>query len=77
MNRKNKVQTEKICNNCGQVFGIEQEHKATVFTIEIPWGFFSKKDGEIHKITLCENCYDNWIKTFQIPVEITERVELL
>ena len=50
---------------------------SAMITIEIPWGYFSQKDGELHKIMLCEACYDEWIRSFQIPVEITENVELL
>ncbi len=71
----------KKCNKCGKI--LETEHKAgnpkdsAMITIEIPWGYFSGKDGELHKIILCESCYDKWISSFQIPVVVTENVELI
>ena len=48
-----------------------------VFSIEYAFGYFSNKDEEIHKFDLCEECYDKWIKTFNIPVEIANNTELL
>ncbi len=72
---------EKKCNKCGKRLKTEQQMgktgESSMITIEIPWGYFSEKDGEIHKIVLCEDCYDIWIRSFQIPVEIREDVELL
>ncbi len=69
------------CNKCGQILKTEhqmgKEDTSSMITIEISWGYFSRKDGEIHKIHLCEDCYDAWIHSFQIPVEIKEKVELL
>ena len=41
------------------------------------WGYFSGKDGESHRFELCEKCYDMIVADFMIPVEITERTELL
>ena len=38
---------------------------------------FSDKDGESHCFELCEKCYDMIVADFMIPVEITERTELL
>ena len=72
---------DKKCNKCGKMLETEQttgnRKDSAMITIEIPWGYFSGKDGEIHKIILCESCYDNWISSFQIPVMVTEKVELL
>ncbi len=77
----NTYKNEKKCNKCGKRLKTEQQmgngNDSAMITIEIPWGYFSGKDGELHKIMLCEACYDEWIQSFQIPVEITENVELL
>ncbi len=73
MNKKLMIK----CNCCGQEREKEHELESSMITIEIPWGYFSNKDGEIHKFTLCESCYDRWIQSFQIPVEIKERTEML
>lgn len=48
-----------------------------VFNVEYAFGYFSTKDEEIHKFDLCEACYDKWIRTFEIPVEIADNTELL
>ena len=77
----NTFYIEKKCNKCGKRLETEQQmdkgNDSAMIAIEIPWGYFSKKDGEIHKIILCEDCYDAWTESFQIPVEITENVEML
>ncbi|HBA64035.1 MAG TPA: hypothetical protein DCZ20_09295 [Lachnospiraceae bacterium] len=67
-----------ICNKCGKKIdkkdGLQKEE---VFHGEVRWGYFSNKDGETHTFDLCEACYDEWIRSFQIPVEIKEETELL
>lgn len=45
--------------------------------IEIPFGFFSQKDGQVHRFDLCESCYDNYTAAFCIPVETEETTEYL
>lgn len=70
---------EKIlrCNQCERV--IKQENgllREDVFEGKKEWGYFSKKDFEIHHFILCEQCYDAWIHNFAIPVEVTEKKEI-
>lgn len=66
-----KKVTRIICNKCKReievVNGIPRED---VFSTEKRWGYFSQKDNEIHRFDLCESCYDEWVKSFGIPVEI-------
>ena len=69
---------KKYCNSCGKELQYDNEmliEGAAFF--DVHWGYFSEKDGETHSICLCETCYDRITKTFQIPVEVTERTELL
>lgn len=70
--------TELFCNRCGKKIplknGIPQEG---VFCGEASWGYFSEKDGEYHSFDLCEKCYDEWRKSFKIPVEIKKATEML
>ncbi|MEE1030638.1 MAG: hypothetical protein U0L12_00705 [Ruminococcus sp.] len=72
------VENQAVCNKCGRKLfeenGIVKEGSCDII---INWGYFSEKDGENHRITLCEPCYDNWIKEFQIPVTITDNTELI
>lgn len=58
-------QCKIVCNKCGRE--IENED---VLSIEKRWGYFSNKDNDVHKFDLCEKCYDEFISTFQIPVEV-------
>ena len=66
------------CNQWGRVIvkqnGILRED---VCCIQKKWGYFSKKDGEIHSFVLCEACYDRFIKGFQVPVTIETETELM
>ncbi|MCI8947612.1 MAG: hypothetical protein HFI91_11270 [Lachnospiraceae bacterium] len=70
--------TDVICNCCGRKITTENGIvKEGCVSLEIPFGFFSEKDGEIHCFDLCEFCYDRMIADFQIPVEIQEATELI
>lgn len=70
--------TEVLCNCCGRKIriknGIPEEE---CIRMEIPFGYFSKKDGQTQRFDLCEDCYDNMTANFRIPVEIEEATELI
>lgn len=61
-----------ICNKCGKKIQKMEDH----LTVEKEWGFFSKKDLEIHRWSLCEECYDWLCQQFHIPVEKEEVIEI-
>lgn len=66
------------CNCCGK----EYEKKGDILmegvaSVTIDWGYFSQKDGEIHTFSLCETCYDKIAGSFQIPVAVMEKTELV
>lgn len=66
-----KREVEKIiCNKCGKEIlvknGVSEED---VLSVQKRWGYFSKKDNDVHEFDLCEECYDKWIATFLIPIE--------
>ena len=67
-----------ICNGCGKKLivkdGILREG---ALRIDHAWDFFSEKDGEVHHMDLCEECYDQLARSLRIPVEIEESTELL
>ena len=66
------------CNKCGKSICMEEcVEKADYLKIEKNWGYFSNKDGINQKINICEYCYDEMIKSFQIPPEEEENTELL
>ena len=60
-----------ICNKCGKEIVVERGvPKEDTFSVEKRWGYFSEKDNEVHSFDLCEKCYDEWIATFSIPIDI-------
>lgn len=78
------------CNKCGKLImdrnhaladrtntGSITKEPADYLKITKEWGYFSKKDLEIHEFNLCEDCYDAWIQSFQIPVRVRENREVL
>lgn len=69
---------EIICNVCGK--RIVTEHgilKEDVFEAWKEWGYFSRKDLEVHHFNICEDCYEKMISTFKIPVEVVQKKEML
>lgn len=57
-----------FCNMCGvelkkDSFG----YFSPYFDVDYRWSYPSKFDNSIHSFTLCENCYENFIKTFKLP----------
>lgn len=59
-----------ICNKCGReipVFqGVPQEE---VLSVEKRWGYFSRKDNQVHRFEICEDCYDELVESFCIKIE--------
>ena len=69
---------EATCNCCKKSLKIQNDIITEgVFSVEYAFGYFSRKDEEIHKFDLCEECYDEWIREFRIPVDIANNTELL
>lgn len=60
-----EVVEKYICNRCGKEMMQED-----VLSVEKRWGYFSNKDNEVHRFELCEQCYDEIVSSFQIPIEI-------
>jgi len=67
-----------ICNCCGKKMIVEGGIiREGAISINHSWDFFSEKDGEIHHIDLCEECYDNIVNQFVIEPEVEEQVEFI
>ena len=67
-----------VCNCCGKKLVVKEGMiREGVLTINHAWDFFSEKDGEVHHMDLCEECYDEIISGFRIPVDVEEQTELL
>lgn len=67
-----------VCNKCGRSLKVEDGYlKEGCFSAETAFGYFSRKDGMSHRFDLCEDCYDEMISQFMVPVEEREGAELL
>lgn len=81
--RRYEKKTEKelvkaVCNKCGRELKVENGVlKEGCFSAEVAFGYFSRKDGTIHKFDLCEDCYDEMTAQFAVPVESGPNTELL
>lgn len=74
MQRENEI----YCNLCGKKIEVQKEIPVEDYVaVKKTWGYFSKKDGEVHEWHLCEACYDELVRRFQIPVTKTEIKEML
>ncbi len=82
MNRADSVSSNRgsllYCNSCGKklkyVNGVLLED---AFEVTKEWGYFSKRDLEVHHFNICEECYDKLISQFKIPVEVKTKLEAL
>lgn len=67
-----------MCNCCGREIHVEPGISMQDYLyIKKEWGYFSKKDGEMQEFNLCEECYDDIISRFRIPVTTTDIVEFM
>lgn len=67
-----------ICNSCGK--SLEMENgilREDAFEAVKEWGYFSKRDTEVHHFNLCEECYEKLTAEFKIPVEVKKKLEIL
>ncbi len=75
---KEQKKSALICNVCGRALHVEKGILVEdAFQATKEWGFFSSRDLEIHKFTMCESCYDHMISQFKIPIEVSEKKEVL
>ena len=80
--RKYEEQKEKlieaVCNCCGRALKVENGYlKEGCVAVNTDFGYFSRRDGISHRFDLCEDCYDEIISQFKVPVEEKEGTELL
>ena len=67
-----------VCNKCGKrVEYIDGILKEDFCYVKKEWGFFSKKDLQVHSFNLCEECYDQLVEGFRVPIIIEEKSEAL
>ncbi len=67
-----------ICNHCAKKLAVKDGIvREGVLMIDHVWDYFSEKDGEVHHLDLCEECYDQLIQGLRLPVDVEERTELL
>ena len=58
-----------ICNKCGkEILFSGGMAKEDYLSVDKQWGYFSNKDTQTDSFDLCEECYDDFVKTFLIPI---------
>ncbi len=82
MQKYRNVQERKlmqvVCNKCGRELKVEKGClREGCVSVTVPFGYFSRKDGAVHRFDLCEDCYDSIISQFAVPVEEDAGTELL
>lgn len=66
------------CNICGKEVKKENGFlKEDFLMVKKEWGYFSKKDIEMHSFQICEECYDKWIATFAVPIDRRKVTEVV
>ena len=66
------------CNCCGRELRTENGILVEdAFVASKEWGYFSKKDLQVHSFVLCEECCDKIAQSFRIPVTVTEKREVM
>lgn len=78
-NYRNENELETVvCNKCKKSLKVENGIlKEGCFHTDFVFGYFSRKDGQRHSFDLCEECYDNMVAEFLLPVDIRDESELL
>lgn len=68
-----------FCNYCGKAICTEdQRETASYLAIKKEWGYFSDgKDGTVHSMDICEECYDRMVQEFSIAPQIDQVTELV
>ena len=75
---ENHILKEVFCNKCGKQIKVENGMiREGCFEVKQTFGYFSHKDGETQIWDLCEDCYDEFVRSFQIPVTSKEETELI
>ena len=75
--KEKKVLEKVLCNCCGRELTVKESCLTEgVMYVCKDWGFFSKKDLVRHEFDVCEQCYDEMISKFQIPVTEREILEV-
>lgn len=70
-----KVVDEILCNICGHVVSSRKSgatKSLDYVSIRKRWGYSSNKDGQIHRIDICETCYDKLVNNLIIPPSVTD-----
>lgn len=68
---------DMYCNVCGRKLKVENGILLEdAFEARKQWGYFSKKDTEVHSFVICESCYDSMIERFAIPPKVSNALEI-
>ena len=73
-----KKSLEIRCNCCGRQLKTENGMLLEdAFEGGKEWGYFSRKDLEVHSFVPCEDCCDRIAGSFVIPVQVSKKREVM
>lgn len=68
----------KMCHICGkELENKDGTMKEGIFQVSYLFSYPASLDGEKHKFSMCERCYQKMISSFRVPVERENMTEYL
>jgi hypothetical protein len=64
---KQEISYKIICNKCGEEHLLDEEFFPDFIKIDHTYDYGSKEDQQRFISHICENCMDEFYKTFKIP----------
>lgn len=62
--------SEVKCNCCGKTMETDKfGYTSDYLSVTKKWGYGTELDGETHSFDICEDCYNDIISKFKIPVK--------
>lgn len=67
-----------VCNKCKKTIntGFDSNREDYLHVVK-DWGYFSKRDMQTHEFVICEECYEELLNWFELPVIVTRRNEAM
>jgi len=63
-----------LCNKCGVSCLCHTTCGFSYASLNVHWGYGSTRDMEVHEAQLCQNCWEEIIKTFKYPDLVADNI---
>jgi hypothetical protein len=66
------IETDRVCNKCGISINIEDnDYLNRISSVDICFGYGSMNDGSKWSFDICDDCLEQIVSEFKIPVRVT------